>query len=104
MRNARMIGFSGARECDPGTRDLVGHVLRLGPGTDERAHLVEIVERERNLHRVRRLEYPAVDGRLPGHEPYISGRTAFGRFALSHELRALHYARADDLYPQIGRR
>ena len=56
-----MVRLAGAGEGDPGAGDLIGHLFRLRPLADEGTHLVEAVEGERDLHRVRGLEEAALD-------------------------------------------
>ena len=96
-----MIRFAGTREGYPSTRNLVGHMLGLRAFANIGAHLVEAIEREGDLHGVRRLQSAAVHRCLPLHEPNIGWSAPLGGFGRRHDIRVEEELSLDTLLADL---
>ena len=104
-RQLRRVRIAGPRERDPRVADLVGERHRLGSAAGETRRRLDVVERERNLDRVRRLQTAAVDRRLPAEVVEVDRAFAERRAPLGdlHHRPAVAVV-ARDQEVEVGRR
>src|SRR5579871_2699885 len=78
-RQLRRVWITRPRKRDPGVTHFVGQGHCLGASAGQPRRDLHVVERERNLHRVRRLQPPSLHRRFPPeiiqvHRPFAQRR------------------------------